>query len=152
MMRMADQANKVRFYTYQDWLKGQIADNVPWDKMVYAMMTADGKLLENGATGYLLRDAGMRLDNLSLTLSTFLGANVSCAQCHDHPFADWTQRQFYEMAAFFGATETFGARRSGKSESAAMMRKAVASLDDKRLQQQAKNILRVNGMAVVGHR
>jgi hypothetical protein len=148
MMRMADQANKVRYHTYQDWLKRQIADNVPWDKIVYSMMTADGKLLENGATGYLLRDAGMRLDNLSLTLSTFIGANVSCAQCHDHPFADWTQRQFFEMASFFGATETLGARRSGKSENAAMMRKAVNSLDDKRLQQQAKNVLRVNGMAV----
>jgi len=148
MMRLADEAQKVRFFTYQDWLKGQIADNVPWDKMVHSMMTADGKLLENGATGYLLRDAGMRLDNLSLTLSTFLGANVSCAQCHDHPFADWTQRQFYEMAAFFGATETFGARRSGKSENAAMLRKAVAALDDKRMQQQAKNIVRINGMAV----
>ena len=148
MMRMADQANKVRYHTYQDWLKRQIADNVPWDKIVYSMMTADGKLLENGATGYLLRDAGMRLDNLSLTLSTFIGANVSCAQCHDHPFADWTQRQFFEMASFFGATETLGARRSGKSENAAMMRKVVNSLDDKRLQQQAKNVLRVNGMAV----
>ena len=148
MLRMADISQKVRFYTYQDWLKSQIADNIPWDKMVYSMMTADGKLLENGATGYLLRDAGMRLDNLSLTLSTFLGANVSCAQCHDHPFADWTQRQFYEMAAFFGATETFGARKGPKSEDAAMMRKAVASLGDQKLQKQAKNLVQVNAMAV----
>lgn len=147
MMRVADEAVKVRFYTYQDWLKGQIADNVPWDKTVYAMMTADGKLLENGATGYLLRDAGMTLDNLSLTLSTFLGANVSCAQCHDHPFADWTQKQFYEMAAFFGATETYGAK-GAKGGNAQMMRKVLASLDDRRMQQQAKNVLRVNGMAV----
>ena len=112
------------------------------------MMTAEGKLLENGATGYLLRDAGMRLDNLSLTLSTFLGANVSCAQCHDHPFADWTQRQFFEMASFFGATETYGAKRSGKSENAAMMRRAVAAIDDKRVQKQAKAVVQVNGMAV----
>jgi hypothetical protein len=52
------------------------------------------------------------------------------------------------MASFFGATETLGARRSGKSENAAMMRKVVNSMDDKRLQQQAKNVLRVNGMAV----
>ena len=148
MMRLADQANKVRYYTYQDWLKMQIAENVPWDRMVHAMMTAEGKLLENGATGYLLRDAGMRLDNLSLTLSTFLGANVSCAQCHDHPFADWTQRQFFEMASFFGATETYGARRSGKSEEAAMMRKAIASIDSKQVQKQAKDIVRVNTMAV----
>ena len=50
MMRVADQANKVRFYTYQDWLKGQITVNEPWDKMVHQMMTADGKLLEDVAT------------------------------------------------------------------------------------------------------
>jgi hypothetical protein len=115
--------------------------------MVYTMMTADGKLLENGATGYLLRDAGMRLDNLSLTLSTFLGANVSCAQCHDHPFAEWTQRQFYEMASFFGATETYGVKGS-KNYGMQNMRQVLASLDDKRLQQQAKNILRINAMAI----
>ncbi len=147
MMRVADQANKARFYTYQDWLKSQISDNIPWNKMVYTMMTADGKLLENGATGYLLRDAGMRLDNLSLTLSTFLGANVSCAQCHDHPFAEWTQRQFYEMASFFGATETYGVKGS-KNYGMQNMRQVLASLDDKRLQQQAKNILRINAMAI----
>ncbi|MBL9133029.1 MAG: DUF1549 domain-containing protein [Verrucomicrobiaceae bacterium] len=147
MLRVADVAQKARFYTYQDWLKSQIADNVPWNQMVFAMMTADGKLLDQGATGYLLRDAGMRLDNLSLTLSTFLGANVSCAQCHDHPFADWTQRQFYEMAAFFGATETYGTR-GNKGYGMQDMRRALASLDDRRLQQQAKNILRVNAMAV----
>ncbi|MDZ4404752.1 DUF1549 domain-containing protein [Prosthecobacter sp.] len=148
MMRVADLAQKARFYTYQDWMKSQIADNIPWDKMVYSMMTADGRLLDNGATGYLLRDAGMRLDNLSLTLSTFLGANVSCAQCHDHPFADWTQRQFYEMASFFGATETFGTRGSKGGYGMQEMRKVLASLDDRRLQQQAKNLLRVNAMAV----
>ena len=47
----------------------------------------------------------MPLDNLSNTLNVFLGANVACAQCHDHPLADWTQREFYELAAFFGATD-----------------------------------------------
>ena len=148
MMRVTDAANKVRYYTYQDWLKGQIAVNRPWNEMVREMMTADGKLLENGATGYLLRDAGMRLDNLSLTLSTFLGANVSCAQCHDHPFADWTQRDFYEMAAFFGATETYGARGT-KGNNSKEMRRALNMIEDRRVQQQAKNVLRVNAMAVV---
>jgi hypothetical protein len=148
MLRIADVANKGRFYTYQEWLKGRLQENVSWDKIVHEMLTAEGKLLDNGATGYLLRDAGMRLDNLSLTLSTFLGANVSCAQCHDHPFADWTQRQFYEMASFFGASDTYGAKGNKGSSEMRDLAKAVRSLDDKRLQQQAKNLLRINAFEV----
>jgi hypothetical protein len=73
--------------------------------MVYDMLSAEGTIASSGPTGYLLRDPGMPLDNLSNTLNVFLGANVACAQCHDHPLADWTQREFYELAAFFGATD-----------------------------------------------
>ena len=114
MLRMSDDAQKAKFFTYEEWFKGQLAANRPYNEIVYDMMTADGKLLDNGATGYLLRDKGMRLDNLSLTLSTFLGANVARAQRHDHPFADWTQRQFYQMAAFFGNTETYEKKGAGR--------------------------------------
>lgn len=143
MLRIADDAQKARFFTYEEWLKNQIAENRPWDKVVYDMMTADGKLLENGATGYLLRDKGMRLDNLSITMTTFLGANVACAQCHDHPFADWTQKQFYQMASFFGATDTYNPTAS---------RRLLASMKDelpRQVLQRAKRVLQVNGMNIV---
>ncbi|MCP5558261.1 MAG: DUF1549 domain-containing protein [Verrucomicrobiaceae bacterium] len=143
MLRIADEAQKARFFTYEEWLKNQIAENRGWDKIVYDMMTADGKLLENGATGYLLRDKGMRLDNLSITMTTFLGANVACAQCHDHPFADWTQHQFYQMAAFFGATDTYNPAAS---------RRLLAGMKDefpRQVLQRAKRVLQINGMNVV---
>jgi hypothetical protein len=102
---------------YVNWLRHQVENNVPWNKMVYEMLTATGKMWEvspekaakgeiPGAAGYLLRDIGMPLDNLANTLAVFLGTDVACAQCHDHPFADWTQYQFYQMASFFGATTT----------------------------------------------
>ncbi len=108
MLRVKDDYGKgVKAFLYEDWLKDQIAMNLPWDVMVRDMLTADGKLNENGAAGFLLRDAQMPLDGVSNLLTTFLGANVSCAQCHDHPFADWTQRDFYSMAAFFGASDGF---------------------------------------------
>ncbi len=106
MLRVQDDYYRIgKTYTFHTWLKSQLRENRPWDEIVYNMLTAEGRLGENGATAYLLRDASMPLDSLSNTLTTFLGANVACAQCHDHPFAEWTQRDFYEMASFFGSTD-----------------------------------------------
>lgn len=131
-LRVKDDYGKgAKAFLYEDWLKDQIAMNRPWDAMVRDMLTADGKLNENGAAGFLLRDAQMPLDGVSNLLTTFLGANVSCAQCHDHPFADWTQKDFYGMAAFFGATDGFHEevyrkiRRIAKSESVPNAGKAM---------------------------
>lgn len=108
MLRVKDdlEQDNLRGTPYINWLQTQIETNRPWNEMVSDMMTADGKMWHNGAAGYLLRDAGMPLDNLANTMAIFLGTDVACAQCHDHPFADWTQHQFYQMAAFFGATTT----------------------------------------------
>jgi hypothetical protein len=91
---------------YVAWIKDCIEKNVPYDEMARQMLTATGKSWETPAAGYLLRDAGMPLDNLALTLQVFAGLDIQCAQCHDHPFADWTQMEFYKMAAFFGHTAT----------------------------------------------
>ena len=108
MFRVIDDPNQPmqRTLPYIQWLKRQISDNRPYDQMSYDMLTASGKMWSNGATGYLLRDSGMLLDNLANTFAVFLGTNVACAQCHDHPFSEWTQKQFYELASFFGATVT----------------------------------------------
>ncbi|MCB1278394.1 DUF1549 domain-containing protein [Prosthecobacter sp.] len=108
MLRVKDrlEQDNLRGVPYINWMQDQIAKNASWSDMVYAMLTAKGKMWQDGAAGYLLRDAGMPLDNLANTLAVFLGTDVACAQCHDHPFSDWTQHQFYEMASFFGATTT----------------------------------------------
>jgi len=108
MLRISDANNNglVRAAPYINWLRQQLREDAPYDQTVAQMLTATGKAWGNGATGYLLRDSGMVLDNLANTFSIFLGTDVACAQCHDHPFSDWTQKQFYELAAFFGATVT----------------------------------------------
>ncbi len=121
MLRVKDRLEQpdLRGTPYIKWLQTQCENNRPWNEMVYDMISADGKMWHNGAAGYLLRDVGMPLDNLANTLAVFLGTDVSCAQCHDHPFADWTQYQFYEMAAYFGATTTdlrTAERRAGKAK------------------------------------
>lgn len=122
----------VRGLGYIQWVKDQVRANRPWDQMVNDMITAEGKVWNNGPAGYLLRDSGMPLDNLANTLQVFLGTDVSCAQCHDHPFADWTQRQFYEMAAFFGATSTMiGGQDFPGSRREELVQGAIKILDDR---------------------
>ena len=69
-------------------MKEQVKDNVPFDEMAFNLITAEGYPWENGAVGYYLRDAGMPLDNMSNTTQIFLGTQMVCAQCHNHPLID----------------------------------------------------------------
>ena len=84
------------------WLRNSLAADKPWDQMVNEMLSAEGHAVKNPAVGYYLRDRGMLLDNVSNTVQVFLGHQIGCAQCHDHPFDKWTQMEYYELAAFSG--------------------------------------------------
>jgi hypothetical protein len=46
----------------------------------------------------------MALDHLSNSVKTFLGVSIECAQCHNDPSDDWTQQDFYKLAAFTSRT------------------------------------------------
>lgn len=146
MLRIRDRfdGTQVRGTPYIHWMKEQVAKNRPWNELVYDLLTADGKMWDNPATGYLLRDSGMPLDNLANTLTVFLGTDVACAQCHDHPFANWTQMQFYQLASFFGATTT---RMNGKDFENGDMAMAVMPEVEKMIEASGQDIQRVrNGL------
>ena len=96
--------NDLFFEPYLDWVKRSIAANRPYDQWVREMLTADGTVWEQPATGFQLRDKGMPLPYVDNTVRVFLGTQIGCAQCHDHPFDAWTQHQFYELAAFTAGT------------------------------------------------
>lgn len=90
---------------YVHWVKDAVRQNMPFDEMARRLITAEGYPWEDGAVGYYLRDAGMPLDNMSNTTQVFLGTQMVCAQCHNHPFDKWTQMEYYKMAAY-----TYGVR------------------------------------------
>lgn len=105
ILRYKDQLNNnVRGEPFRQWLKQSLAENKTWNRMVYEMLTAEGSIWDNPATGYLQRDPGMQLDVVNNTTRIFLGTRIGCAQCHNHPFDKWTQKEFYEMAAFLFPT------------------------------------------------
>lgn len=84
------------------WLRKSLSENKPWDVLVREMLSSTGHASQDPAVGYYLRDRNMQLDNFSNTMQVFLGRQIGCAQCHDHPFDDWSQFEYYQMAAFGG--------------------------------------------------
>ncbi|MBT66281.1 MAG: hypothetical protein CMN98_03965 [Synechococcus sp. NP17] len=100
ILRLKERPSRdIFFEPYMAWVKESIADNMPYDKWVYTLLTANGRVAENPATGFQLRDTGMPLSYVDNTVRVFLGTQIGCAQCHDHPFDRWTQQEFYKLAA-----------------------------------------------------
>jgi len=91
---------------YIEWVKQSIRENKPYDLFVKELLTAEGYPWDNPAVGYYIRDDGTPLDNMSNTIQVFMGTQLVCAQCHNHPFEDWTQMEYYQMAAYTFGVET----------------------------------------------
>ncbi len=106
ILRLKDRQDQLPMTSYRDWIKEQVRINRPYQAWVYEMLTAEGKLWDNPAVGFTLRDSGMPLVHVDNTVRVFLGTQIGCAQCHDHPFDHWTQKNFYELAAFTSGVTT----------------------------------------------
>lgn len=91
---------------FTGWLSGQLRQNRPYDEIVRALMAERGLWTGTPATNFLTAAAiEGDLDESKLagrTVRAFLGQRMDCAQCHDHPFAEWKQSQFEGLAAFYG--------------------------------------------------
>jgi hypothetical protein len=97
------------------WLKEQIQTNRPWDELVRELITAEGRIYDNPAVGYHLRDKDMKLDHVAFMGKVFLGTDITCAQCHDDPFSNWTQYEYYELSAYLSDLEHKGAKPKNKA-------------------------------------
>ena len=90
------------------YLRDCFAKNKPYNQMVYELVTATGTTKPgsagfNGAANFLI-DKVNEEDGVQATSATsriFLGMQVQCTQCHNHPFNDWKQQKFWEFNAFF---------------------------------------------------
>jgi hypothetical protein len=89
-------------WEFREWIRDSIAQNKPYDKFVYQLLTARGSSYENPPANFfrVTRSAKVSMEK---TTQLFMGVRLVCTQCHDHPFEKWTQNQYYEMAAFFAS-------------------------------------------------
>jgi len=86
--------------SYYQWLRGRIAGNVPFNKLVRELLSAEGGTFSSPATNFFQ----IEQDTLKLTenvAQVFMGTRIQCAQCHNHPFDRWTMDDYYSFAAFF---------------------------------------------------
>lgn len=93
------------------YVNNSIANDKPYDVMVRELIGSSGKPNANPAVGYILGDNTDPMELAATTSQVFLGVRIGCAQCHDHPFDDWEQKDFYELAAFFGKTKQVRSRQ-----------------------------------------
>ena len=105
--RMVDRSG-MRKYLQSAW-----ESNIPYDQFVEELLTATGDNAErdeatifNGATNFLSGKLGDgALQATAKTAQIFLGLQVQCTQCHNHPFNSGVkQNQFWELNAFFRQT------------------------------------------------
>ena len=89
------------------WLRVQFASNRPWNQVANDLITAKGSNKANGAANFAMS----HLENgavplTSITTRVFLGQQIQCTQCHDHPSNDWKQQDFWSINAFFKGIRT----------------------------------------------
>ena len=74
-----------------------------WDRITQELLTASGQRDKNAAVTYLLkgRETLSPAELTDLVSQYFLGIRLNCVQCHDHPFTNWKQTDYWGMAAFF---------------------------------------------------
>ena len=89
---------------FQAWLRGNFETNVPYDQWARSLLKAEGTSDESAAL-YFAQWRSAPEDAIEAVTQTFLGVQLQCARCHDHPYENWTQRDFYGMAAFLARLE-----------------------------------------------
>jgi hypothetical protein len=92
---------------FQQFVRRAVLHNKPYDQFVHDLLTATGSNQPgaddyNGAVSFVLQNLSDKaVPATAKTARVFLGVQVQCTQCHNHPFNDAKQSQFWQLNAFF---------------------------------------------------
>src|SRR3954447_8550923 len=98
--RLEDRAQLVSNALVAD-LTEKLNKNESWDKIATSFITATGDVRENGATAIQAAQDARTEETTAEMSRIFLGIQIQCCQCHNHPYDRWNREQFHEFAAFF---------------------------------------------------
>lgn len=100
-------------FSFHRWLRAELFADRPFDGMVRALLTARGGIAEAPAAAWYrqLRDMPSQIED---TAQLFMGVRMQCAQCHHHPYEQWTQRDYWALGAFFSQLQRKPSDRLGE--------------------------------------
>jgi hypothetical protein len=112
-LRATDMRARLMEGAFEKWMSDQIHENQGWDKITTALITATGEVTEHGETALIFVHAGQADEIAAEASRIFLGIQIQCANCHDHPNDKWKRQQFHQLAAFFPRVSV---RRQGQTQ------------------------------------
>jgi hypothetical protein len=86
---------------FETWMAAELNRGRGWDQIVTELLTATGEVRENPATALLFSQGAQAPEVAAEACRIFLGIQMQCANCHDHPSDIWKRDQFHELAAYF---------------------------------------------------
>jgi hypothetical protein len=87
-------------FKFRQWLVDSFQKNMPFDQFARELLTSQGSTFDRPAANYF-RACDDPVKAVETTAQVFLGSRIQCAKCHNHPFENWTQDNFYGLSAFF---------------------------------------------------
>jgi len=99
-IRTANQVSYKALLGFHNWVRHQIANDMPLNELLAEVIRAEGGTFDSPATNFYQIEANNRLLSENVAQS-FLGMRIQCAQCHNHPFDRWTMDDYYGFTAFF---------------------------------------------------
>ncbi|MFO0883062.1 MAG: DUF1549 domain-containing protein [Pirellulales bacterium] len=101
MYRKTEDRAEIVSPVLQSFMEERLRENAPWSQVATEMITAVGDGEKYGATALIIAQQGKPEETVSEISRIFMGVQIQCAQCHDHPTDRWKREQFHELAAFF---------------------------------------------------
>ena len=89
---------------FHQWIRESLSNGRPHDQFVRELLTATGSTFQNPPANFYRanRDASTRGET---SARLFLGIRLQCAKCHNHPFDQWTQDDYYAWSSLFSQIE-----------------------------------------------
>jgi hypothetical protein len=100
-LRATNERARIMARTFEEWMVKQLHANAGWDDITRALITGQGDISEHGEAALIFIHEANPEEIAGEVSRIFLGIQMQCANCHDHPTDKWTRDQFHALAAFF---------------------------------------------------